>query len=481
MRKSPTNENPYGRGSETLKEKLMLRPSWISHAAYRLFAISALLFFLTVSILPTAALANNSTAASNPTLAEVTKQELIQDYMPGVKIPEGQWWKDTKSDKVFPASWDWRNINGEDFTTPVKSQNLCGACGAFGFTGAFEAMFKITMDNSFIQPDFSEYHIFSCAGGTCTNGRVHATMLEILETNGIADEACLPYLPWTTGCSDKCADYQNRSFKVSSSETGEYVSDATIKDAVMNNGPVGLGMLFYVDHYTYSGGVYYHASQTPLSIHAVVAVGWDDAEGVWILKDDWGPNWGENGYMKLAYGDCDIGLVMYKLNTDATTLCGQNAPPTIQQLTLTQSSINPGDQLEFSFNYQDVEANLSGGELWYAFDDEAAVRYDEPLTGLVGTSTADKAEPFSFLVNGPITAGNHDLKVFLKDTCGESSTEAVSAFNVIGGSDDDDDDNDDNDDNDDDNDNDDDDDDNDNDDTSDSGSGDDDDDDGCGC
>jgi hypothetical protein len=45
--------------------------------------------------------------------------------------------------------------------------------------------------------------------------------------------------------------------------------------------------------------------------HIVAIVGWDDTagdHGVWIIKNSWGPYWGDGGYMKLSYGSNNIGF-----------------------------------------------------------------------------------------------------------------------------------------------------------------------------
>ena len=46
---------------------------------------------------------------------------------------------------------------------------------------------------------------------------------------------------------------------------------------------------------------------SPTSNHAIVIVGWDDAKGAWLMKNSWGTNWGENGYMWIKYGSNNIG------------------------------------------------------------------------------------------------------------------------------------------------------------------------------
>jgi hypothetical protein len=39
----------------------------------------------------------------------------------------------------LPENFDWRNINGENFVSPVRDQQRCGSCYAFGATGMLES------------------------------------------------------------------------------------------------------------------------------------------------------------------------------------------------------------------------------------------------------------------------------------------------------------------------------------------------------
>lgn len=46
-------------------------------------------------------------------------------------------------DDEVPASWDWRKVEGVDFTGKVKDQFGCGSCYSLSFTSTLEARVKI--------------------------------------------------------------------------------------------------------------------------------------------------------------------------------------------------------------------------------------------------------------------------------------------------------------------------------------------------
>ncbi|HEM60858.1 MAG TPA: hypothetical protein ENO24_01065, partial [Chloroflexi bacterium] len=61
---------------------------------------------------------------------------------------------------------------------------------------------------------------------------------------------------------------------------------------------------------SYDGGVF-EGPGCNLVNHAVVLVGWDDEQGqsgVWFLRNSWGGEWGEGGYMRIPYGLSKVGF-----------------------------------------------------------------------------------------------------------------------------------------------------------------------------
>jgi len=80
--------------------------------------------------------------------------------------------------------------------------------------------------------------------------------------------------------------------------------------AALANGPVSVAI--EADQYVFQGytdGVIDHGCGTRLD-HGVLAVGYggDDDLSYIIVKNSWGPSWGDNGYVKIAPNQCGVTL-----------------------------------------------------------------------------------------------------------------------------------------------------------------------------
>ncbi|CAH2097853.1 unnamed protein product [Euphydryas editha] len=72
-------------------------------------------------------------------------------------------------------------------------------------------------------------------------------------------------------------------------------------------------MEVYQDFFHYRDGVY---RRTPYGntqmkgYHSVRVVGWGEERGdkYWIVANSWGPQWGENGYFRIARGSNESGI-----------------------------------------------------------------------------------------------------------------------------------------------------------------------------
>jgi cathepsin C len=64
--------------------------------------------------------------------------------------------------KDVPASFDWRNVSGVNFVSPVRSQGSCGSCYAFASAGMMEARIRVRSNNK-QQPILSPQDVVSCS------------------------------------------------------------------------------------------------------------------------------------------------------------------------------------------------------------------------------------------------------------------------------------------------------------------------------
>ena len=211
----------------------------------------------------------------------------------------------------LPDAFDWRDHGG---VTSVKNQGGCGSCWAFATVGPLEANIKI---KDGVEKDLSEQYLLSCntEGWNCTEGGwwahdYHWWKKPPSESEaGAVYEADFPYVAWDAPCNGPYPHpYKIDSWAfVGSEDSVPPVED--IKRAIYEHGPVSAAVCVNSAFRHYSGGVFTGPECTDTN-HGVVLVGWDDNQGpngVWILKNSWGPGWGENGYMRIGYGVSQVG------------------------------------------------------------------------------------------------------------------------------------------------------------------------------
>lgn len=63
---------------------------------------------------------------------------------------------------MLPESFDWRNINGTNFVSPIRNQGSCGSCYAFASMALAEARFRVQTNNK-QRPVFSTQDIVECS------------------------------------------------------------------------------------------------------------------------------------------------------------------------------------------------------------------------------------------------------------------------------------------------------------------------------
>lgn len=228
--------------------------------------------------------------------------------LPGETAPAGP--------ASFPRYFNWCDQNK---CPPVRNQGWCGSCWAFATVGVMESAVLIARPS--LNPsnvNFSEQFLVSCNRRTwgCNGGwwgHDYHTNLPIAgePMAGPVGETAFPYQAADAPCN---GPYPHRW----QARTWNYVRPGNpysvpgvdeLKQAILQYGPVAVSVMVGPQFNQYTGGVFtVNESAGPDDInHGVVLVGWNEDAQAWILRNSWGANWGQNGYMLIRYGVSNVG------------------------------------------------------------------------------------------------------------------------------------------------------------------------------
>jgi C1A family cysteine protease len=240
---------------------------------------------------------------------------------------------------ALPSAYNWCSLGG---CTPVRDQGNCGSCWAFGTVGPLESAILIQDGAS---KDLAEQYLVSCNtdGWSCSGGwwahDYHEWKYAAGEPGpGAVYEADFPYTATNAACNPPHTHHETIADWVYIGNDSSVPSTDAIKQAILDHGPVSAAVCVNSAFQSYTGGVF-TGSLFCFSInHAIVLVGWDDSLGAWRLRNSWGPDWGEDGYMWIAYGKQYVGYsanyVVYNGSTPPA------APTNLAANAISHSQIN---------------------------------------------------------------------------------------------------------------------------------------------
>jgi len=141
--------------------------------------------------------------------------------------------------------------------------------------------------------------------GNCEGNTLHSAF-DYLTSSKVPLESAVPYQAKTGTCtatSQGTYGIKNWGF------VGDNYQKPTvteIKQALVAHGPIASSVRVTDAFQAYSGGTF-DETDTGATNHAIVIVGWDDTRGAWHMRNSWGTDWGEDGYMWIKYGANSIG------------------------------------------------------------------------------------------------------------------------------------------------------------------------------
>ncbi|KAK9090265.1 hypothetical protein Sjap_023442 [Stephania japonica] len=269
---------------------------------------------------------------------DMTNHEFRQAYA-GSKVKHYRMFQESRQSESFiyenfkdlPSSIDWRK---QGAVTGVKDQGQCGSCWAFSTVVAVEGINQIKTKKLV---SLSEQELIDCDTSQnqgCNGGLMELAFEYIKQNGGITTEQDYPYKAEDGSCDTKKENAH--AVTIDGYENVPSNNEDALMKAVANQ-PVSVAIdAGGSDFQFYSEGVFTGECGTELD-HGVAAVGYgatQDGTKYWIVKNSWGPEWGEKGYIRMERGV-----------SDETGLCGIAMQASYPIKSSSNKSISSKDEL----------------------------------------------------------------------------------------------------------------------------------------
>jgi C1A family cysteine protease len=207
-----------------------------------------------------------------------------------------------------PDTFDWRTKGA---VTAVKDQGQCGSCWAFSVTENIESVWILYrgLTNETLPP-LAPQQIVDCDTSDlgCSGGNPPTAYDYVQSAGGLDDEKDYPYTAQDGTCAFKSADVVARITGYKYATDGD---ESTMKDNLASWAPLSICVdARYWQDYTSGVMTEWQCDWIVQLDHCVQAVGYDTTASTpfWIVRNSWGTDWGENGYIRLQYGTNTCGL-----------------------------------------------------------------------------------------------------------------------------------------------------------------------------
>jgi len=259
--------------------------------------------------------------------ADLTPEEFKNTYLSSLPFVVDPSWPmgneySTQTIQDLPDSWDWRTKGA---VTGVKNQGDCGSCWAFSTTGNIEGQWFLggnplvgLSEQNLVDCDHEcmEYQGEQVCDSGCDGGLMPNAFNYVLKNNGIDTEASYSY----TGEDGTCQ---------SSATIGATIKNWTMIPGnedqmaayLVNQGPVSIAVDAELWQY-YIGGVFEFPWCGTNLDHGVLIVGYGNSTDwigeeidFWWIKNSWGEDWGESGYIRMEKGSDQCGDNLFPCTT----------------------------------------------------------------------------------------------------------------------------------------------------------------------
>ena len=235
--------------------------------------------------------------------ADLTEEEFREKYL--MTFPESRPKKLQASTnlptKDLPETVDWVTYGA---VSGIENQGSCGGCWAFATVGAIEGLHFIQNKTLY---QLSAQQLIDCSSDFgnegCNGGLMDDGFRYVMYAGGVETEKDYPFRRYGGKCQ---ADPKKFVAGIKGYADVQPRNEMQLKAAVAQQ-PVAVGIQANQGSFMYyHKGVVESGCGSSLD-HAVLVVGYGEEDGkpYWLVKNTWGPYWGEKGFVKILREDAN--------------------------------------------------------------------------------------------------------------------------------------------------------------------------------
>ncbi|XP_038620941.1 cathepsin W-like [Tachyglossus aculeatus] len=244
--------------------------------------------------------------------SDLSEDEFLSLYAPRFGMPSG-WANRTARGPEGPLhrrTCDWRKGGA---ITPVKNQGSCRSCWAFAAVGNVESLWSLRAGDRLVSLSVQELLDCGRCRDGCQGGYPADAFLTMMFNRGLASDKDYPYK--VRARPNGCKANKSRAAWIRNFITLPQDEKHMVRH-LAHHGPVVVSIKM-PRLQLYVRGVMHPTRHNcnPKALHSVLAVGFgfNNGSSHWILKNSWGPKWGEEGYFRLHLGSNACGIADYPI------------------------------------------------------------------------------------------------------------------------------------------------------------------------
>merc|ERR1719231_2156811 len=236
----------------------------------------------------------------------------------------------------LPTNFSWCDKDGVNYCTKSLNQHIpqyCGSCWAHGSVSALGDRIKIKRGGKGIDINLSVQHILNCGEvGSCHGGSVDGPYQWLHDISrrtgtGIVYETSNPYMACSSESTEGFCAHGNWECKAENiartcstfssnggfcselkqypnatiSEYGTISGAAEMQKEILARGPISCG-IDASPILKYQTGIATDKGEGVDHVVSVTGWGQENGQSYWIVRNSWGEYWGEQGYIRVAFG-----------------------------------------------------------------------------------------------------------------------------------------------------------------------------------